>query len=111
MEKGMRKLKIYIETSVWNFVFADDAPEKKDKTLKFFEEISKGVYDSYISELTLVELRRTKDKRKGELLLEPIARYHPTELARSEEVYNLAAKYIGAKIIPRKYEDDAIHVA
>lgn len=26
----MRKLKLYLDTSVWNFVFADDAPEKKN---------------------------------------------------------------------------------
>ena len=107
----MKKLKLYLETSVWNFVFAGDAPEKMDATKQFFNEIYKGGYDIYISELTLVELKRTKDKGKRELLLEPITKYHPIELARSEEVYNLAAKYIGAKIIPRKYEDDAIHVA
>lgn len=28
----MRKLKLYIETSTWNFFFADDAPEKMEIT-------------------------------------------------------------------------------
>ena len=32
----MRKLKLYLDTSVWNFFFADDAPEKRDVTKDFF---------------------------------------------------------------------------
>jgi len=28
----MRKLKLYLETSAWNFYFADDAPEKMEVT-------------------------------------------------------------------------------
>jgi hypothetical protein len=28
----MRKLKLYLEASVWNFYFADDAPEKMEVT-------------------------------------------------------------------------------
>lgn len=26
----MKKLKLYLDTSVWNYAFADDAPEKKE---------------------------------------------------------------------------------
>jgi len=47
----MRKLKLYLETSVWNFYFADDAPEKKEITLDFFNEIKKGKFDIYISKI------------------------------------------------------------
>lgn len=38
----MRRLKLYLETSVWNFYFADDAPEKRDITRQFFEQIQRG---------------------------------------------------------------------
>ena len=31
--------KIYLETSVFNFVFADDAPEKQKATIILFDEI------------------------------------------------------------------------
>jgi predicted nucleic acid-binding protein len=107
----MRKLKLYLETSVWNFLFADDVPEKMESTKQFFEEIGKGEYEIYISELTLVEIKRTKDERKREKLVEPVTKYSPIELPRSEEVNKLAARYINAKIIPEKYEEDAVHVA
>ena len=35
----MRKLKLYLDTSVWNFFFADDAPEKRGITKRFFDSI------------------------------------------------------------------------
>ena len=34
----MKKLKIYLDTSIINFLFADDAPEKRDVTREFFSE-------------------------------------------------------------------------
>ena len=37
----MKKLKIYLDTSVINFLFADDAPEKRDITIEFFEHYVK----------------------------------------------------------------------
>lgn len=38
----MKKPQLYIETSVWNFYFADDAPEKREITKTFFDKISHG---------------------------------------------------------------------
>jgi hypothetical protein len=38
----MRVPKIYLETSVFNFCFADDAPDKRDDTVRLFEEIRQG---------------------------------------------------------------------
>ena len=35
----MRIPRVYIETSIFNFIFADDAPDKKYDALKLFEEI------------------------------------------------------------------------
>ena len=43
----MRKLKLYIETSAWNFFFADDAPEMREITKTFFALIKKGSYEIY----------------------------------------------------------------
>jgi hypothetical protein len=45
----MKRLKLYLETSVWNFLFADDAPDKKAATEKLFSEIENGKYAIFIS--------------------------------------------------------------
>ncbi len=47
----MRKFQIYTDTSVINFLFADDAPEKKGVTEDFFENYpAENMYDTFISE-------------------------------------------------------------
>jgi len=38
----MSKPKIYLETTIFNFPFADDAPQLREDTLKLFEEIRAG---------------------------------------------------------------------
>ena len=40
----MKKTGIYLDTSIINFIFADDSPEKQEITKEFFENyIKKGV--------------------------------------------------------------------
>ena len=53
---------LYLDTSVINFLFADDAPEMKNITVDFFNNfISKGVYRTFISEFVLQEILQTND--------------------------------------------------
>lgn len=61
----MKKLKVYLDTSVINFLFADDAPEFKEKTIEFFEKhVKKEKFDTYVSDIMIQELERTKDPNK-----------------------------------------------
>jgi hypothetical protein len=54
--KLLKILKIYLETTVFNFRFADDSPDKKQDTIKLFDEISQGKYIPYTSDYVLQEL-------------------------------------------------------
>ena len=40
----MKILRLYLETTVFNFKFADDSPDKKEDTNKLFDEIGQGKY-------------------------------------------------------------------
>ncbi|MFH1051262.1 MAG: hypothetical protein V1779_10095 [bacterium] len=56
-----RKLKIYLDTSVINFLFADDAPEKKEITIDFFENfVNMNFYQTFISAYVIEEINATK---------------------------------------------------
>ena len=44
----MKMPKVYIETSVLDFVFAEDAPVKTNDAIKFFSEIESGLYLPFI---------------------------------------------------------------
>ena len=106
----MRRLKIYIETSTWNFVFAEDSPEKMAITKDFFEVVRRGVYEIYISDIVLLEIERAKDdiRRKLSGL---INEYRPKEIQSSDEIEDLAQEYLAKKIVPSHKREDALHIA
>ena len=106
----MKKFKLYLETSVWNFVFADDAPELRDLTLQFFDMVKRQVYDVYISDLVIFEIGKASGKKK-EQLMGVIEQYQPTVLESNPVAQDLADRYLEAKIVPAKKKEDALHVA
>jgi hypothetical protein len=106
----MNKLKIYVETSVWNFIFADDAPEKMESTIRFFspEEICR--YDIYISETVIAEIADAPDTKR-ELLLGAMEKHHPDFLNIDMEVRSLAASYLDYGLLTPKQSNDLLHLA
>ena len=104
------KLKIYLDTSVPNFIFADDAPEKRDITKEFYRAVEKNIYEIYISELVLEEINDAPEPKK-EQLADLIRRVAPALLEITEEAKELAGFYVERGIVPEKKMADAIHVA
>ncbi|MEW6609021.1 MAG: type II toxin-antitoxin system VapC family toxin [bacterium] len=106
----MKKLKIYLDTSVINFLFADDAPEFKKITKEFFEKYVKK-YIVYISDVVIREIEETKDEAKKMKLLKVIEKYPLRILRLDKESDKLANIYIKEKVIPAKKMEDAQHIA
>lgn len=107
---AMRKLKVYLETSVISAAIDDRDPEKKEYTLRLIEEIKAGDYETFISRIALVEIEKS-DTQTREKLLRMVKSIDPEELEIDKEVETLAAKYVAEGIIPEKYENDAVHIA
>lgn len=106
----MRKLKLYLDTSVWNFFFADDAPEKRDVTKEFFGLVQQGQYEIFISEVVIKEINDAPESKRAKLG-ELVKSCPVVELEVTEEADELAKSYMGKGIVPEKKEDDALHVA
>lgn len=45
----VKPLRVYVETSVWNFVFAEDVPDHREHTLQFFDQGRRGFLHPVIS--------------------------------------------------------------
>jgi predicted nucleic acid-binding protein len=103
-------MKLYIETTVPNFLFADDAPEKKAATEKFFKWLKISPDELYLSELVLAELSRAPLPLRAKLL-DAAARVDAIVLPITAEAEGLASRYIADGAIPARYRDDAVHVA
>ncbi len=106
----MKKIKYYLETSVFNFVFADDEPKRRDLTKKYFNALQREGTAIYSSTILIDELNAAPEPIKGKLL-SLLEKYQPVILLLDEEVKELAAKYVEEKIIPQKYIEDAYHLA
>lgn len=111
----MKKIKIYLDTSIINFLFADDAPEKQDITVNFFKNYVKPiVYDVFISPVVMDEIAKTSDTIQKEKLYSVIKEYQLKILDIEEhipELKRLAQCYIDRNIIPVKKLEDALHIA
>ena len=106
----MRTPKIYLETTIFNFPFADDAPQYKADTLKLFEEIREGKFKSYTSGYVIQELEAATDTLR-ENRLQLIDEYDIDVIPINDEAERLANLYIEEGVIRAKYGTDATHIA
>ena len=106
----MKKINYYLDTSVLNFIFADDSPEKKQITLDFFKDVRSEGLEIYISDMVIDEIGSAPDPIRIELQ-KLLKEYAPVNLEMDLEARELAQKYISEGIIPERYRNDALHIA
>ena len=106
----MRISAIYLETTIFNFPFADDAPQYRSDTLKLFAEIKAGNYRPLTSVYVTREFESATDAlREDRLRL--IHEYGVEVIPASNEAERLARLYIAEGVIPEKFLSDALHIA
>ena len=105
----MRKPKIYLETTMFNYYFDEERDAHAD-TVTLFEECMSGKFEPYTSLYVIDELEDTSTKKR-EKMIALIERYNITVLAASDEVDNLARRYISEGALPQGSLSDASHIA
>jgi predicted nucleic acid-binding protein len=106
----MKKLKIYLDTSVISHLDQQDAPEKMADTLKFWRKVESGEFDVFISPVVTEEISRCAEEKKA-LLQGYMNKVNMTLLERSEEIRELAKQYVKAGILTERSFDDCLHIA
>ena len=106
----MRKQKIYLETTVFNFYFETDKDMAHADTVRLFEEISAGKYEAFTSAYVIDELKRAEEPKRGKML-KLIEMYDMTMLAPDDEAVRMADLYVAEGVIPHKYRTDGLHIA
>lgn len=102
--------KVYLETSAVNFVYADDAPDKQQDTIKLFEEIKEGRYEVFTGYNVIAELNKADEELRLKLLA--VIKDNDIDiLPANDEIQRLADIYVAEGVIPQKYRDDAVHIA
>jgi predicted nucleic acid-binding protein len=64
----MKRLKLYIDTSVLNFLLTADDIEKTEITMELFDLIDKKEYDVFISDVVIEEIDRAPEPKRTQLV-------------------------------------------
>jgi predicted nucleic acid-binding protein len=106
----LKKIKYYLDTTIFNFVFAEGDTEKKNITKKLFRDLPLIAEGIYISDEVIREISRASEPRKSQL--EGLLREStPLLLEIDLESEKMAHRYIEEGIIPERYRSDALHIA
>ncbi|MBI5216730.1 MAG: PIN domain-containing protein [Ignavibacteriae bacterium] len=104
------KTKLYLDTSVPSFLFANDSPDKQAATKEFWKLLRLDIFDVFISDILLIEIARSKFPLDNQLK-SAIAEISHEIVHVDDEIVAVAQKYIEEKIVPVKFRDDALHLA
>ena len=105
----MQKLKIYLETTLFNYYFDTDRDAHPD-TVKLFTEIAEGKYEAYTSSAATDELENAPVEKMNKMLA--LLNEYPIKTLRVGDAENaLADIYVAEGIIPAKYLTDGVHIA
>jgi len=105
----MKTPKIYLETTMFNYYFDEERDAHAD-TVTLFEECAAGKFEPYTSAYTIDELDDAPEEKRGKMLA-LIPQYSIIVLAASEEIVELAKRYISEGALPQGSQTDARHIA
>ncbi len=106
----MKKIKIFLDTSIPSFLFADDSTDKKNVTIQFWDLLKIGVFDVYVSDVLFIEINRAQ-KPLRENLIQSIRDISPVTIHVDHEIIQLSNHYVTEQVVPAKFRDDALHLA
>lgn len=106
----MRKLKVYLDTSVVSYLYQVDAPEKMQNTLDLWELFKNKVYEVYISDIVIREISGCNEE-KLKILLDYLDQIDYNIIETDEDTIELAGKFIDFGILKQKSFDDCQHIA
>ena len=106
----MRKQKVYLETTLFNFYVDEDRGDAHTDTVRLFKEIAAGKYEAYTSDYVIDELERAPDAKR-EQMMSLLAEYSIKVLDPDAEASRLANLYVAEGVIPQKYRTDGLHIA
>ena len=105
----MRKPKICLETTLFNYYFEPEREAHAD-TVRLFDEIKQGKYEAFTSIAVVEELEKAPDEKRNRMI-DLLKKCPITILQVSEEVKTLAIQYVAAEILPLNSLTDAQHIA
>jgi len=106
----MKKLKVYLDTSVISYLDQQDSPEKMLETKAFWDDLKTGKYDIILSEVVGYEIGKCNEPKRS-VLLRYIKAIKYSEITVDKATDELAIKFVANKVLSKKNIDDCRHIA
>ncbi len=112
----MRRMRIYLDTSVISHLDAPDTPEKMQDTIALWNALAKetfldeSVVEVVISRVVLQEIADCPDPKRS-FMVNELRRIKREIISKTEEATILAEKYITHGVLSRKHFNDLLHIA
>jgi len=106
----MRKLKIYLETSVISYLDQLDAPKRMEVTRKLWERVKAGAFGVALSDVVFEELAKCTPKKRT-ILTGYLAQIQYERIEINTDIQRIANTMIGLEILNQKSYDDCRHIA
>lgn len=103
-----RRPKVYIETTVPNYVFNDEVPEKQQVTKQLFSLIHRQLFEPFVSSITIGEINKSPEPKRSKMF--ELIRKFPI-LEPTPQSVRLSEEYIRHYIIPDNFYNDGLHIA
>jgi predicted nucleic acid-binding protein len=103
-------LKLFLDSSVFNFKVDGKQGQKQRETEKLFAAIKAGKYEAYTSGTVLEELEDAP-KAKFDEMNDLVERYAKEVFKPDAAAQRLADVYVEKHIIPLRSRDDGLHLA
>ncbi|MBE5936338.1 MAG: type II toxin-antitoxin system VapC family toxin [Lachnospiraceae bacterium] len=105
----MRKIKVYLDTSVISHLLQEDVPEKMADTQNLWNMFKVGIYDVVLSTLTLEEIAACPEPKQSKLR-QFLSDINFSVLEVTEEALDVADQIIDMGILTKKSYDDCQHI-
>jgi predicted nucleic acid-binding protein len=106
----VKKLRIYLDTSVISHLDARDVPDKEADTKRLWEDIKAGKYEVVLSDVVYDEVERCAEPKRT-FMLSRIAEIDSLHAIRDDEADHMSELYFEIGGIPPKSKEDALHIA
>jgi predicted nucleic acid-binding protein len=104
----MNKLKVYLETTMFNYYFDTDR-DGHTATVAMFEAIGRNEFEGFTSMYTVEELKKAPEQKRNNMM-GLIEKYRIKTLAVDDEANRLAEIYMQNNVIPKSKQLDALHI-
>ena len=106
----MKKLRIYLDTSIISHLDQQDAPEKRAITHKLWDKIKANEFDVVLSNIDFAEIDDCDEKKKA-ILYDYLSQIDYSEVVVDERTIKIAERFVDLNILKQTSFDDCQHIA